>query len=210
LSGGGGGTDRSYSLTKVRGFSFKNWDFTQFIFLQQNRAFVKLWITFLEVGDVDNFFARYAIHNIMQLGTIIDLNYQMPKIKQNLFRETNQRQLILDYLHRSLAHPTAQEIFQIIKKDLPRVSLSTIYRNLIILEKQGKVSSLSYSKNFTRFELNHGDHYHFVCQKCDKVEHIDLDPLLELNSQLAKRHDLNVERHQLIFFGLCKNCQKKK
>jgi len=159
---------------------------------------------------VDNFFTPVPIHNIMQLGIILNVMVKSSKSKQNLFRDTTQRQLILEYLHRSLAHPTAQEIFRIIKKTLPRVSLSTIYRNLIILEKQGRVSSLSYSKNFTRFELNHGDHYHFICEKCDKVEHVNLDPLLELNSQLARRHDLVVNNHQLTFFGFCQNCQKKK
>ena len=125
-----------------------------------------------------------------------------------LIRNTNQRQLILEFIERSLTHPTAEQVFQAVRKKLPRISFGTVYRNLDILEKQGSITGLKYSKEHVRYQAGPDDHYHFVCEHCDKIENLEMNEMVDLNSQVAKRHSLTVNKHSLFFYGLCEDCKK--
>ena len=127
----------------------------------------------------------------------------LPKI-----RNTNQRQLIYEFLESSLTHPTAEQIFNGVRKKLPRISFGTVYRNLDTLEKQGSITGLKYSKEHIRYHIGADNHYHFVCEHCDKVENLEMGELFDLNNQVSKRHGVKVNKHSLFFYGLCKDCEK--
>lgn len=122
-------------------------------------------------------------------------------------RNTNQRQIILEFIERSLTHPTAEQIFSGVRKKLPRISFGTVYRNLDILEKQDLITSLKYSKEHVRYHYGPDDHYHFVCEHCDKVENLEINGMSDLNSQVTKRHNLQIRKHSLFFYGLCRDCK---
>lgn len=123
-------------------------------------------------------------------------------------RNTNQRQLIYQYLERILTHPTAEQIFQNMRKELPRISFGTVYRNLDILEKQGLISTVIYSKEHVRYHVGLMNHSHFVCSLCDKVQNVEVDDLSDLDNQISRRHKVMVQKHNLIFYGQCEQCQR--
>ena len=126
-------------------------------------------------------------------------------------RTTNQRQVIYDYVQgASLSHPTAEHIFRAVRKKLPRISFGTVYRNLLALEQQGLIVSLFYAKEHARYDALVDNHYHFVCEKCDKVENISLEEMQEINKQISRRHGVQVHSHRLYFYGLCSDCSKIK
>ena len=52
-------------------------------------------------------------------------------------RMTRQRKLILEELRRMKSHPTADEIYSMVREKLPRISLGTVYRNLQLLTGPG-------------------------------------------------------------------------
>ena len=134
----------------------------------------------------------------------------MSKPDFGLTRTTNQRQVILDYIvDASLTHPTADHIFQAVRKKLPRISFGTVYRNLGVLEDQEKIKALYYCKDHVRYDAILGNHYHFVCEHCDKVENIIFEELFEINEQVKKRHALKVNHHRIYFYGLCRDCEKQ-
>lgn len=132
----------------------------------------------------------------------------MSEIKQKISRQTNQRQLILDYLLRCGQHPTAENIFLVIKQTLPKISLATVYRNLVKLEQDNLITAHSFLKQQTRYEFGVHPHYHFYCQKCHALHHLEIDSLLNLNYEVAARHGVTVNFHQMYFFGLCVSCKK--
>ncbi|NQT50298.1 transcriptional repressor [Candidatus Kuenenbacteria bacterium] len=132
----------------------------------------------------------------------------MPQF-QSKPRTTNQRQVIFDYIKTtSLSHPTAEVIFESVRKKLPRISFGTVYRNLLVLEDQGLIIPLYYTKDHVRYDAIMENHYHFICQRCDKVENISMEEMLELNKQIAKRHELQIDYHRIYFYGLCGDCKK--
>ena len=125
-------------------------------------------------------------------------------------RETKQREAILNVLRGADSHPTADWIYDEVRKVIPNISKGTVYRNLKILREDGKISELNLSGTVSRYEGNQNDHYHFRCEKCGRVFDLDEPVNNELDEKIAKRTGFKVSYHQLEFRGLCKDCQKNR
>lgn len=123
-------------------------------------------------------------------------------------RMTKQRQLILNVLRGTNGHPTADAIYEQVRKMLPQISLGTIYRNLRVLVENGEILELNYGSSHNRFDGNPSDHYHFVCRECRAVTDLDLPVLQEINYLAAAAVKGRVDSHRLEIYGLCDNCCK--
>ena len=124
-------------------------------------------------------------------------------------RETKQREAILRVLRNTRAHPTADWIYEEVKKEIPNISKGTVYRNLQVLQEDGAVSELNLNGTLSRFEAKQESHYHFRCEQCGKVFDLDEPVNNELDERVAKRTGFKVSHHQLEFRGLCIDCQKQ-
>ena len=124
-------------------------------------------------------------------------------------RETKQREAILRVLMNTKSHPTADLIYDEVKKEIPNISKGTVYRNLKVLQESGQVSELNLNGTISRFEVKQDSHYHFRCEKCGRVSDIDMPVDRELDRHIEKITGLKISYHQLEFRGLCKDCQKR-
>ena len=82
---------------------------------------------------------------------------------------SRQREAIKEYLHNTKEHPTADKVYVNIRKEYPNISLGTVYRNLNLLVEHGEILKLSCTDGSDRFDGNPVPHYHFVCNKCEKL-----------------------------------------
>ena len=123
-------------------------------------------------------------------------------------RETKQREAILNVLHGANSHPTADWVYDEVRKVIPNISKGTVYRNLKILREDGKISELNLSGTVSRYEGNQENHYHFRCEKCGRVFDLDEPVHKELDDKVARNTGFTVSYHQLEFRGLCKDCQQ--
>ena len=124
------------------------------------------------------------------------------------YKKSKQRESIYQYLAHTDSHPTAQDIYDAVKPDYPSLSLGTVYRNLNILEEQGKVKRLRYGSTFDHFDADTGYHYHFICRLCGSVH----DFPIEINNLLldmpAEGKGHRVESYIIDFYGVCSECRK--
>jgi Fur family transcriptional regulator, peroxide stress response regulator len=123
-------------------------------------------------------------------------------------RETKQREAILRVLRNTRAHPTADQIYDEVRKEIPNISKGTVYRNLQVLEEDGAIAELHLDVTLSRYEVKQGSHYHFRCEKCGRVSDIDVPVDKDLDRAAEKRTGLKISSHQLEFRGLCQECQK--
>jgi len=61
---------------------------------------------------------------------------------KNKLRMTHQREIILQELRKCTSHPSADALYERVKKILPRISLATVYRNLEILSDSGEIGKI--------------------------------------------------------------------
>ena len=122
---------------------------------------------------------------------------------------TRQRRAILEELARTDGHPTADELYHRLRKDLPRISLGTIYRNLELLAEHGLVRKLEVAGSQKRFDADTSEHYHVRCERCGRVEDVAVDHLGHLDDAVAEASEYRILGHRLKFVGVCPACQRK-
>ena len=117
------------------------------------------------------------------------------------------RDAILQQLRQSKAHPSAETLFQLLKPEIPDLSMGTVYRNLNIFREQGLIISVATVNGVERYDGNTAPHVHFICDNCGAV--IDLESM-EIPESLPRAAEScmggRVCGCTLSFNGICKNC----
>ena len=120
-------------------------------------------------------------------------------------RITRQRTILLEELRKTATHPTADELYHMVRQRLPRISLGTVYRNLDLLAEQGEILKLESAGSSKRFDGVTRPHYHARCQKCGRVVDIMLSvPIPDTRDILLPNFVITTVR--LEFDGLCDAC----
>ncbi|WP_397316905.1 peroxide-responsive transcriptional repressor PerR [Ornithinibacillus gellani] len=129
-------------------------------------------------------------------------------LKESGVRITPQRHAVLDYLLNSMVHPTADEIYKALEGRFPNMSVATVYNNLRVLREIGLVRELTYGDSSSRFDCNTTDHYHIICEECDKIVDFHYPTLDEVESLAEQVTGFKVSHHRLELYGVCEECQK--
>ena len=129
--------------------------------------------------------------------------------ESEILRMTSQRQIIMDEIMKSKSHPTADQLFSTVREKLPQISLGTVYRNLEMLSKSGRVLKLDFGDGKMRFDGDTGDHYHIYCISCGKVEDLPDYAVkkFEIDSSMLKGY--KITRRFVHLFGICPTCELK-
>ena len=123
---------------------------------------------------------------------------------------TRQRRVVLEALRRMRSHPDAAQVYEAVRRTLPKISLSTVYRNLEVLSKAGLISKVEAAGNRMRFDGQIGPHYHVECVKCGRVEDITLKkPVSVGEEEVSKRSEFEIVGHRLEYLGICPQCAAK-
>ena len=124
-------------------------------------------------------------------------------------RMTRQRRVILEELRKVKTHPSADEIYEIVRKRLPRISLGTVYRNLEKLSESGDIQKLEPGCSLKRFDGDPTDHCHIRCVRCDRIADAPMAPDLEIDLARVNSTDFEIIGHRLEFLGVCPICSAK-
>jgi len=125
-------------------------------------------------------------------------------------RMTNQREIILRELKKSRGHLTADELYDRVKKDMPRISLATVYRNLEILSEAGLIGKLEISGRQKRFDYDVVEHDHIYCAVCHKVDNLKIERQGLHAREIQAVKGYTVTGYRLEIVGVCPACQKRK
>lgn len=118
------------------------------------------------------------------------------------FRFTPQREHVYSVLLRKRDHPTAEEVFIRVKREMPEISLATVYNCLDALVHCGLVRQVNLERGAARFCPNMREHCHFFCDICQRVFDIDLHP----GTGVQLPEGFSPERYDLAIHGRCPGC----
>jgi len=123
-------------------------------------------------------------------------------------RMTRQRKVLLETLRRMKTHPTADELFQEVRNDLPRISLGTVYRNLDMLSEMNLIRKLEYGGGKMRFDGDKREHYHIRCVKCGRIEDIPVSEIGRIDCVPNGLAGYVVIDYSLHINGICPMCDE--
>ena len=129
----------------------------------------------------------------------------MKELDDNM-RLTSQRQVILEELKKVTSHPTANEVYDMVRKRLPRIGLGTVYRNLDLLAERGIINKLEVGGEQKRFDGDTSPHYHIRCIRCNRVEDIFIERDKKLEKKAATCCNYKILDHHVQFSGICSKC----
>ena len=122
-------------------------------------------------------------------------------------KHTIQRKVIMEELSLLKSHPTADDLFQIVRIRLPKISLATVYRNLADLAAAGKIRKSELPGGKAHFETKLEPHFHLRCVHCEAIEDLPLSRS-EVEDFLKDKVTRRVQDFELCFSGLCRSCQE--
>jgi Fur family transcriptional regulator, peroxide stress response regulator len=121
-------------------------------------------------------------------------------------RRSDQRERIFRHIQEAADHPTAREVFQAIKGDIPSLGAGNLYRNLKILVEEGRLVIRQFTDGVERYDAITSAHYHLLCTHCGRVSDFTMphQPCVEKEAQ---RHTKAIiTGHTIQFTGLCAAC----
>lgn len=122
-------------------------------------------------------------------------------------KATPQRQVILECVQRA-DHPRADDIYGLVSRRIPGISLATVYNTLNLLVEHGIIHQFPGEAGASRFERDTRPHYHAICERCGAIADVPPTGLQELETAVAQHTGFQVRRHRLEFHGLCQQCQQ--
>jgi len=118
-----------------------------------------------------------------------------------------QRLMILEYITKHNTHPTAEEIFTALNRNIPTLSKATVYNNLRILTDIGLIKAVKIEDHETRYDLKAARHGHFKCNNCGNIYDFCLD-IDDLTSNDLK--GFQIFEKEVYFKGICPQCVLEK
>jgi Fur family ferric uptake transcriptional regulator len=123
-------------------------------------------------------------------------------------RLTRQRRVIWNVLLEDPQdHLSAEDIAERVRKRLPRVNTSTVYRTLDILVEDGLLLRTDLGGNRAYYEpVREHPHHHVVCERCGKVTHLHDEALGDFRARIEADSGYRLGGREISFFGLCPSC----
>ncbi len=126
----------------------------------------------------------------------------LKKLKEKGIRPSYIRVRIYSYLEESRIHPTVDEIYEFLSKEILTLSKTTVYNTLKLFTEKGLAQQLNIEGNELRYEAIRGFHGHFKCEKCNSIYDMKI-------SQLEFEDDISefvINEEQVLVTGVCPKC----
>lgn len=118
---------------------------------------------------------------------------------------TPQRRVVLEALSSRPTHPTVDEIWDEVRRSMPEISRTTVYRILETFAHLGVIRKVGHPDAVARYESRTSRHHHLLCLRCGRMEDLD-DAALDKIDLPGIQTGFHVEDYSIQFRGLCSKC----
>ncbi len=128
------------------------------------------------------------------------------KFRRSGYTLTSQRRAVLEALSEARGHPSAEDVYLVVKRKNPRVALGTVYQALSVLEDIGVIESKHWSESPTRYDLNLDPHLDVRCVRCGEVAEVPGVEMGGIEHQIQANTPYEVTKAAMHIEGLCPEC----
>ena len=130
-------------------------------------------------------------------------------LRKKGYKATTQRIAICRFVLHSREHPSAQRIYDEVKKVHPTVSLATVYKTLQILREQDLIQELDLPESKARFDSFMGPHINIVCLQCGNIQDFSDNIAREMVERVTTKADFTRTGQRIDIYGICKTCRDR-
>lgn len=127
-------------------------------------------------------------------------------LEEHGIRASSQRILMLEYLMQNNVHPTADKIYVDLSKKLPTISKATVYNNLKLFLNKDIIKEVNIDNNEVHYDMMMDNHAHFICNKCNKIEDLDIKAV-DIDTSILEGYDITSQ--DIFLKGTCSECLRK-
>lgn len=127
------------------------------------------------------------------------------RFRRHRVRLTLQRAAIYGALAGTASHPTADDLYRVVKRRHPMISRNTVYYTLGVLRKTGLVREVNIGHEGARFDANMSLHHHLICLSCRGIQDVND---VTLDRLTIPQGDFQVLGHRVEFHGYCAGCRR--
>lgn len=120
---------------------------------------------------------------------------------------TVQRRTILSVLLSSEDHPTADQVYELVRTRLPGLSRTTVYRVLDTFVRIGAVARVAHHGSAARYDPKTHRHHHFVCVQCGRIIDLEDQRLDRIALPDLAERGLEVKDFNIHLRGVCAECR---
>ena len=131
------------------------------------------------------------------------------QLRERRIAVTPQRLAVMGVLKTRRDHPTADHIYQEVRRGLPAISFNTVYKTLEILCQQGMVIKVNPLHAVARYDGETGRHAHLICRQCYQITDLDWEGTEVPTLPAEALQGFRIEHPSLTFWGLCPGCQQR-
>jgi len=132
-------------------------------------------------------------------------------LKNNGMLYSKQREQILDIFLKTEKHLTTNDLYDLARKENPKIGLATVHRAMKVISEAGLARTVGFGDGLKRFEhkYKHQQHDHLICIKCGRIIETFNPEIEQMLKSLAKKHNFTLLDHKTRLFGICKACKHK-
>jgi len=126
--------------------------------------------------------------------------------RRNGFRATPQRIAIAQIVLSSKDHPTAEQVYELVRGRHPSISLSTVYNTLHVMRDVSMLQEFAID-NIHRYDPNTRMHVNLVCQNCGEIVDVEDETIDKEIDRISKRRGFTIIGHRFDIYGVCRRCE---
>ncbi len=132
-------------------------------------------------------------------------------IHEKKMNSSKTRDIIADIFFKADRHVSLQSLFDLVRKNFPRIGISTVYRTLKVLQEAGLAVERRFSDSETVYENydSENHHDHAICLNCSSILEFENQEIEALQMEVAKKLEFVLIEHKLELYGYCKKCHEK-
>jgi Fur family peroxide stress response transcriptional regulator len=119
---------------------------------------------------------------------------------------THQREVIYRTVMESRNHPSPEAIYERVRREIPAISLGTVYKNIRTFVEAGLLKEVSLHHGTLRVDANLEDHHHLVCARCRAIVDLEEDDIEPVRLKRKLPRGYRVLRTSVEIHGLCPVC----
>ncbi|MFX0075827.1 MAG: Fur family transcriptional regulator [Candidatus Hermodarchaeota archaeon] len=136
----------------------------------------------------------------------MDTQYLIEFLREKGLKVTSQRLAIFNFILSRKDHPTAEQIYQKIRKEYPTISLGTVYKNLHLLKELGLIHELGFNEGSVRYDPDVNLHVNMVCSNCGKISDYKSERLEKLWNSLISDLGIKPSGQRIDIYYKCEEC----